>query len=94
MAAGGGATRAGRLAPDLGLGLADCFGFERAFGLDLMRDLALLFGRAAAFGFRFAAEVRFFIFLGLLDLILLPERFPAMNEPPLGDEADHFSEAA
>lgn len=91
MAAGGGA---GRLAPDRDLGRAACFGLERTFGLGLARDLALLFGRAADFGFRFAAEARFFIFLGLLDLGLLPERFPAMNEPPLEDEADRFSEAA
>ncbi|HYQ88576.1 MAG TPA: hypothetical protein VEU09_02995 [Candidatus Binatia bacterium] len=82
------------MASGLDLGVAGCFGFERAFGLDSMRGLALLFGRAAAFGFRFAAEVRFFILLGLLDLDLLPERFPAMNEPPLGDEANRFSEAA
>jgi hypothetical protein len=73
---------------------AERFGLERAFGLDLTRALALLFGRDADFGFRFAAEARFFIFLGLLDLDLLVERFPAMNGPSLGDEADHFSEAA
>jgi hypothetical protein len=81
------------LAPALGFD-AGRFGLERAFGLDLTRDLALLFGRAADFGFRFEADARFFIFLGLLDLDLLADRFPAMNEPPLEDEADRFSEAA
>jgi hypothetical protein len=83
-----------RFAPALDLGREEeRFGLDRAFGLGLARDLALLFGRAEDFGFRLAA-VRFFIFLGLLDLGPLLERFPAMNDPSLGDEPFRFSEAA
>ncbi len=83
--------------PAFDFGRDERLGLEGTFGLGLerafARDLALFFGRAEDFAFRFAAA-RFFIFLGLLDLGLLLERFPAMNEPPLGDEADRFSEAA
>jgi hypothetical protein len=83
-----------RFAPAPDFAGEERLGLERTFGLDFGRDLALLFVRAEDFDFLFGEEARFFIFLGLLDLGLLLERFPAMNDPSLGDESDRFSEAA
>src|SRR5258705_8583276 len=71
--------RAGRFRPDLAAGRADRFAFGRDFERDAARALLLPFGRARDFTF-FPEEARFFIFLGLLDLDLLLERFPAMND--------------
>jgi hypothetical protein len=82
------------LAPDRALGRELCLGSERDFRIDLVRALALALGRFAAFGLRFAAEPRFFIFLRPLDLGFFLERFPAMNDSSLGDDPHRLSEAA
>src|SRR5207247_3868709 len=71
--------RVGRLAPDLAAGRADRFAFGRDFEREAGRAMPLFLGRAGDLAL-LPEEARFFIFLGLLDLDLLLERFPAMND--------------
>jgi len=81
------------LAPDLDAGRADRFAFGRDFEREVALAFVLLFGRAADFAL-FREGARFFIFLGLLDLDLLLERFPAMNDSSLRDAPGPPSVAA
>jgi len=70
------AARAGRLAADFAAGREERFGLVRALVRALGRALARDF---EALLVRFAAEARFFIFLGLLDLGFLLDRFAAIK---------------
>src|SRR2546426_8550811 len=80
---------AGRLVLDLEA-RAGRFAFGRDFGRVFERDFARAFGRDLGLAFRRAEEARFFIFLGLRDLGLFPDRFPAMNDSSSGDEPFYF----
>jgi hypothetical protein len=66
--------------------LDEPFDFTRFFEAAFERDLARAFGRDLEVDLRAALEVFFFIFVGLRDLDLLVERFPAMNDSSLGGE--------
>jgi hypothetical protein len=77
-------------------GRAERFDFGRAERFDFTRALerafVLDFGRAERRGFDLrAAEARFFIFLGLRDLDLLLERFPAMDRSFWGEKPNSLS---
>jgi len=80
-------------------GRAERFAFTRALGRDfaraLGRDLVLAFGRDERPDFDLrAAEARFFIFLGLRDLDLLLERFPAMDRSFWREKPNSYPEPA
>jgi hypothetical protein len=62
--------------------LAGALDFARFFEDFFEPDLARAFGRDRV-DFRAALEAPLFIFLGLRDLDLLAERFPAMNDSSL-----------
>jgi len=83
------AARFGRFAPArFDFGRAERFDLARALG----RDLVLAFGRDERRDFDLrAAEARFFIFLGLRDLDLRPERFPAMDRSFWGEKPNSLS---
>ena len=77
---------AARRALDLVARADDRFTFGRDLGRALERDFARAFGRDLGLAFRRVEGVLFFILLGLRDLDLFPDRFPAMKDSYLGDE--------